>query len=51
MFKISGVVIHRADVLAVAVTVPLVIALAWFISRTRMGARCGPPPRTPRPRG
>jgi branched-chain amino acid transport system permease protein len=37
VFTISGVVIRRADVLAVAVTVPLVIALAWFITSTRMG--------------
>src|SRR5690349_508827 len=37
VFKISGVIIHRADVLAVLVTVPLVVGLAWFISRTRMG--------------
>ena len=37
VFQISGVVIHRADVLSVAVTVPLVILLAWFVSRTRQG--------------
>jgi branched-chain amino acid transport system permease protein len=37
VFKISGVIIHRADVLAVLVTIPLVVGLAWFISRTRMG--------------
>jgi branched-chain amino acid transport system permease protein len=35
--RISGVVIRRADVLAVAVTIPLVLLLVWFISRTRMG--------------
>ena len=29
--------IHRADVLAIGVTIPLVILLAWFISRTRQG--------------
>jgi branched-chain amino acid transport system permease protein len=37
VFKISGVVIHRADVLAVLVTIPLVIGLTWFIGRTRAG--------------
>ncbi len=37
VFQISGVVIHRADVLSVAVTIPLVIALGWFVSRTRHG--------------
>ncbi len=35
--QISGVVIHRADVLSVAVTIPLVILLAWFVGRTRQG--------------
>ncbi len=37
VFHIFGVIIRRADVLAVAVTIPLVIGLGWFISRTRMG--------------
>jgi branched-chain amino acid transport system permease protein len=37
VFSIGGVVIHRADVLAIGVTIPLVIALGWFISRTRLG--------------
>ena len=37
VFHISGVVVRRADVLAVAVTVPLVIGLGWFIARTRLG--------------
>jgi branched-chain amino acid transport system permease protein len=37
VFTISGVAIHRADVLSVAVTIPLVIALTWFISTTRSG--------------
>ncbi len=37
VFTIFGVVIRRADVFAVALTIPLVIALTWFISRTRMG--------------
>jgi branched-chain amino acid transport system permease protein len=37
VFKISGVIIHRADVLAIAVMVPLVFALTWFIGRTRAG--------------
>ena len=30
-------IIHRADVLAIAVMVPLVFALTWFIGRTRAG--------------
>ncbi|MHB8656419.1 MAG: branched-chain amino acid ABC transporter permease [Solirubrobacteraceae bacterium] len=37
VIKISAVVIRRADVLAIGVTVPLVLLLAWFISRTRLG--------------
>jgi branched-chain amino acid transport system permease protein len=37
VFTISGIVIHRADVLALGVTIPLVIALGWFVSRTRAG--------------
>ncbi len=32
-----GVTVRRADVLAVGVTIPLVIAVTWFISRTRAG--------------
>jgi branched-chain amino acid transport system permease protein len=35
--QISGVVIHRADVLAIAVTIPLVLLLGWFVGRTRPG--------------
>jgi branched-chain amino acid transport system permease protein len=35
--QISGVVIRRADVLAVGVTVPLVALLVWFVGTTRMG--------------
>jgi branched-chain amino acid transport system permease protein len=35
--QISGVVIRRADVLAVGVTIPLVMLLVWFVNRTRMG--------------
>ncbi|MGI8902111.1 MAG: branched-chain amino acid ABC transporter permease [Solirubrobacteraceae bacterium] len=35
--QISGVVIRRADVFAVGVTVPLVALLGWFIARTRLG--------------
>jgi branched-chain amino acid transport system permease protein len=37
VFHISGVTIRRADVLSIAVTIPLVIAVTWFIARTRMG--------------
>ncbi len=34
---VFGIVIRNADVLAVGVTVPLVVLLAWFITRTRHG--------------
>lgn len=37
LFTIGGVHITHADVLAVAVTVPLVALLAWFVTRTRLG--------------
>jgi branched-chain amino acid transport system permease protein len=37
VLQISGVVIRRADVLAVGVTGPLVVLLAWFVGRTRLG--------------
>jgi branched-chain amino acid transport system permease protein len=37
VFRISGVIVHRADVLAVAVMIPLVVALTMFIGRTRPG--------------
>jgi branched-chain amino acid transport system permease protein len=37
VFTIGGVVIHRADVLAIGATIPLVLAVTWFIGRTRMG--------------
>ena len=37
VFSISGVDIHRADVLAFGVTIPLVIALTWFLANARAG--------------
>ena len=37
VFSISGVDVHRADVLAVGITVPLVIALTYFLARSRPG--------------
>jgi branched-chain amino acid transport system permease protein len=37
VFRISAVVVRRADVLAIATTIPLVLLLTWFIARTRMG--------------
>ncbi len=37
VFHISGVVVRRADVLAIGVTVPLVVLLVWFVSGTRLG--------------
>ncbi len=37
VIHISGVILHRADLLAFAVTAPLVLGLTWFILRTRPG--------------
>ena len=37
VFNISGVPIQRGYILALAMMIPLVIGLAWFISATRMG--------------
>ena len=37
VFSIGGIEIHNADVLAFAVTIPLVIALTTFIARSRLG--------------
>jgi branched-chain amino acid transport system permease protein len=37
LVNLGGVVIHRGDVLAVAVTIPLVFLLTSFISRSRLG--------------
>jgi branched-chain amino acid transport system permease protein len=37
VFHISGVIVHRADVLAILVMIPLVVGLTWFIGRTRAG--------------
>jgi branched-chain amino acid transport system permease protein len=37
VFSISAVPIQRGYILALAVMVPLVAALGWFIARTRMG--------------
>jgi branched-chain amino acid transport system permease protein len=36
-FKIFGVAIVHSDVFAVAVTVPLLVALVWFVGSTRYG--------------
>jgi branched-chain amino acid transport system permease protein len=36
-FTVGGIHITHADVLAVGVTVPLVVLLAWFVTKTRMG--------------
>jgi branched-chain amino acid transport system permease protein len=36
-FKIFDVAIEHSDVFAVAVTVPLLVALVWFVSTTRYG--------------
>ena len=37
VLTVLGVTVHRADVLALAVTVPLVLALTTFVSRSRLG--------------
>jgi branched-chain amino acid transport system permease protein len=37
VFQISGVVVHRQDLLSIGLTIPLVFLLAWFIGRTRHG--------------
>jgi branched-chain amino acid transport system permease protein len=37
VFNISGVAIHRDDLLSFGVGIPLVIALTWFIGNTRPG--------------
>jgi branched-chain amino acid transport system permease protein len=34
---IAGITIQRADLLAILVTIPLVIALTWFITSSRLG--------------
>jgi branched-chain amino acid transport system permease protein len=37
LFNISGVPIQRGYILAIAAMIPLVLTLAWFITRTRLG--------------
>jgi branched-chain amino acid transport system permease protein len=37
VFHISGVIVHRADLLAIAAMIPLVFGLTWFIGNTRAG--------------
>jgi branched-chain amino acid transport system permease protein len=37
LFSIGGVVVHQGDVLAVAVTIPLVLLLTTFINQSRLG--------------
>jgi branched-chain amino acid transport system permease protein len=37
LFSFGGVIVHRGDVLAVAVTIPLVLLLTTFINQSRMG--------------
>jgi branched-chain amino acid transport system permease protein len=37
LFRISGVVIQNGDVLSIATTIPLLLALGAFVSRSRMG--------------
>jgi branched-chain amino acid transport system permease protein len=37
LFTVAGVTVQRADVLAIVVTAPLVIAMTLFITRSRLG--------------
>jgi branched-chain amino acid transport system permease protein len=37
LFSIGGIEVTNGDALAVLATAPLVVALVWFISRTRLG--------------
>jgi branched-chain amino acid transport system permease protein len=37
VLSISGVTIHRADILSIGITIPLVFAVTWFIAKTRQG--------------
>jgi branched-chain amino acid transport system permease protein len=37
VFNISGVAIHRRDIMAVGVMIPLVMSLNWFVGRTSAG--------------
>jgi branched-chain amino acid transport system permease protein len=37
VFNISGVAVHRRDILAIGAMIPLVMALNWFVSRTSGG--------------
>jgi branched-chain amino acid transport system permease protein len=37
LFEVGGVVVNQGDVLAVAVTIPLVLLLTTFINQSRMG--------------
>ena len=50
-FTIFGVAVVRSDVFAVVVTVPLLVALLWFVGATATARRCARPRRTPTPRG
>jgi branched-chain amino acid transport system permease protein len=37
LVELGGVVVHRGDILAVAVTIPLVFLLTTFVARSRLG--------------
>ena len=51
-FSVFGVAIEHSDVFAVVVTVPLLVALLWFVGlHAATARRCAPPRRTPTPRG
>ena len=50
VFTIFDVGVVRSDIFAVAVTVPLLMALLWFVGRRSTARRCAPPRRTPTPR-
>jgi branched-chain amino acid transport system permease protein len=37
VFNISGVAVHRRDIMAIGAMIPLVMALNWFVGRTASG--------------
>jgi branched-chain amino acid transport system permease protein len=37
VFRIVGVAIHRRDILAIGLMIPLVLVLTWYVARTRHG--------------
>ena len=42
----DAIIFRWKDLLVIGVTVPLLVALSYFIGSTKQGRRCGPSPRT-----